>query len=218
MKLIGTPSNPYVRKVRIVLAEKKIDYDFVIDLPNAAGSVASRFNPIGRVPVLVLDDETPVFNSAVIVDYLDNVAPNSKLMPQPNRDRMEAKRWEALGDGLLDASVAIEEEVQRIKKERSLAVIENKRIVIERCLECMSAELGENTWCMGTHFSLADISVGCALGHLDANFSDFDWRGAYPNLAKLYEKLLQRPSFADTVPPPPARRAARARAAADTPG
>jgi glutathione S-transferase len=208
MKLIGNPTSPYVRKVRIVLAEKKIDYEFVIDSPISPDSIVPQFNPIGRVPVLVLDDDTAIFDSPVIVDYLDNVAPNSKLMPQPNRDRMEAKRWEALGDGLLDAALAARNEGLRPKRERSEAVIAKNRAVIERCVEFMARELSDKPWCMGTHFSLADICVGCALGYLDLRFADIDWRSAHASLDKLYEKLMQRPSFIDTAPPEAERQAA----------
>lgn len=200
MKLIGTHTSPYVRKVRIVLAEKKIECEFVIQAPNAPDSIVPQFNPIGRVPVLVLDDDTPIFDSPVIVEYLDNAAPNSKLLPQPSRERIEAKRWEALGDGLLDAAVAIRGESQKPKKERSAALIEKHQRAILRCLEFMSRELGEKTWCIGNHFGLADLAVGCALGYLDFRFAELDWREHFPNLAQLYDKLMQRPSFADTVP------------------
>lgn len=201
MKLIGTRTSPYARKVRIVLAEKKIDYEFVEESPSAPGSTVPDVNPIGRVPVLVLDDDTPVFDSPVIVEYLDNVAPNSKLMPQPNRGHMEAKRWEALADGMLDAAVAVRVESLRPKKEQNADAIARNQAVIVRCIAFMSNSLGECAWCIGNHFGLADIAVGCALGYLDFRFPDLDWRGAHPNLGKLYDKLMQRPSFAETAPP-----------------
>ena len=200
MKLIGTPTSPFVRKVLVVLAEKKIECEFVHQRATAPDSIVPQINPIGRIPVLVLDDETPVFDSPVIVEYLDNAAPNSKLLPQPSRERIEAKRWEALGDGLLDAAVAIRGEMLRPKKEQSKSFIEKNQRAIVRCLEFMAKELGESPWCMGNHFGLADIAVGCSLGYLDFRFPELDWRERYPNLAQLNEKLLQRPSFAETVP------------------
>ncbi len=201
MKLIGTRTSPYVRKVRVVLAEKKIDYDFVEESPATPDSTVPHFNPIGKVPVLLLDDNTPVFDSPVIVEYLDNVAPNSKLMPQPNREHMEAKRWEALADGMLDAAVAIRKESLRPKKEQSADTITRNQAAIVRCIAFMSNSLGEGTWCIGNHFGLADIAVGCALGYLELRFPDLDWREAHPNLGKLYDKLMQRASFAETAPP-----------------
>ena len=104
MKLIGSLTSPYVRKVRIVLAEKKIEYEFELDSPWSPGSNVPNINPLGKIPVLVLDEETTLFDSRVISEYLDNVAPNNKLMPAPNRERTEVKRWEALADGICDAA------------------------------------------------------------------------------------------------------------------
>ncbi|HQR03794.1 MAG: glutathione S-transferase [Proteobacteria bacterium] len=201
MKLIGSLTSPYVRKTRVVLAEKKIEYDFVITPPGAAGSVVAGYNPLARIPVLVLDDDTALFDSPVIVEYLDSAAPNNKLLPQPNRERIEAKRWEALADGLLDAAVDIRRETQRPGKEQSLAWIERNRQVIETGLIHLDQEIGEKNWCMGTHFNLSDVAVGCVLGYLDLRFPALDWRARHANLLRLSDKLMQRPSFQDTAPP-----------------
>lgn len=200
MKLIGTTPSPFVRKVRVVLAEKKIDYEFIIDTPRQDGSIVSTHNPLGRIPVLLLDDGTPVFDSPVIVEYLDNVTPNTKLMPQPNRERMEVKRWEALADGLMDAAVAIRMESLRPDNLQSVVWMHSQNEAISRSLAFMSRELGEKVHCMGVPYTLADICVGVALGYLDFRFPERDWRGAHPNLARLYDKLAQRPAFADTQP------------------
>jgi len=201
MKLIGSLTSPYARKARIVLAEKKIEYDFELDSPWDADSGVPDVNPLGKVPVLILDDETVLFDSRVIVEYLDNVTPNNKLMPAPNRERILVKRWEALSDGVLDAAVAAFLEGKRPAKLQDKAWIERQRGKITKALEFMSEDLGEDAFCMGTHFSLADIAVGAALGYLNFRFPDIAWQETHPNLAKLYEKLLQRASFADTVPP-----------------
>ncbi|MDR2837913.1 MAG: glutathione S-transferase N-terminal domain-containing protein [Azonexus sp.] len=200
MKLIGTHASPYTRKARIVLAEKKIEYDFVIDSPSAAESNVSTINPLGRIPVLVLDDETPLFDSRVIVEYIDNVSPNNKLLPAPNRERTEVKRWEALADGLCDAAIAILSESRRPAKQQNTAWIARQQATISRSLAFMAAELGEQPYCMGTHLSIADIAVGVALGYLSFRLPDIAWRENHPNFEKLYAKLLQRPSFAETQP------------------
>lgn len=200
MKLIGSLTSPYVRKVRIVLAEKKIEYDFEIDSPWLADTGVPNVNPLGKVPVLILDDETPLFDSRVIVEYIDNVTPNNKLFPTPNRERTEVKRWEALADGICDAAAAAVMEAKRPKQEQSAAWIARQRDKIVRGLDFMAKEYGEKAHCMGTHFCLADIAVGAALGYLAFRFPDIDWRENHPNLARLYDKLMQRPSFADTVP------------------
>lgn len=200
MKLIGSLTSPYVRKVRIVLAEKKIEYDFELDSPWLAESKVPNINPLGKIPVLLLDDETPLFDSRVIVEYIDNVTPNAKLFPTPNRERTEVKRWEALADGICDAAAAAFLEAKRPANERSDTWIARQRDKIARGLDFMAKEYGDKVHCMGTHFSLADIAVGCALGYLAFRFPDIDWRESHPNLARLYDKLMQRASFADSAP------------------
>lgn len=200
MKLIGSHTSPFARKVRIVLAEKKIDYEFEIDSPWLEDSKVPVVNPLGKIPVLVLDDNTPLFDSRVIVEYIDNVTPNNKLFPAPNRERTEVKRWEALADGLCDAAVNALLEAKRPKKEQSANSIARQLDKVARSLAFMSSELGEKSFCMGTHFSLADIAVGTALGYLSFRFADIKWQESHPNLEKLCAKLILRPSFADTVP------------------
>lgn len=200
MKLIGSLTSPYARKARIVLAEKKIDCDFVIDIPWSPDTKVGDINPLGKIPVLVLDDETPLFDSRVIVEYIDNVTPNNKLFPATNRERTEVKRWEALADGVCDAATTAFLEAKRPAKEQSADWVARQREKITRSLDFMAKELGDQAFCMGTHFSLADIAVGVALGYLAFRFADIEWQTAHPNLAKLYDKLMLRPSFADTVP------------------
>jgi len=200
MKLIGSHSSPYTRKVRIVLAEKKIEVEFVIDSPWLPESQIPTINPLGKIPVLVLDDETPLFDSRVIVEYIDNVTPNNKLFPAPNRERTEVKRWEALADGVCDAAVAALLESRRPKGQKSSDWIARQQEKVSRSLAFMSAELADKPFCMGTHFSMADIAVGTALGYLSFRFPEIAWQETHANLGKLHGKLLQRPSFADTRP------------------
>ncbi|MDZ4251984.1 MAG: glutathione S-transferase [Sulfuritalea sp.] len=201
MKLIGSLTSPYVRKIRIVLAEKKIDYDLIIDSPWAEGNQVAALNPLGKVPVLVLDDNSTLYDSRVIAEYLDMVAPNSRLLPASGRERISVKRWEALADGVLDAAVAAFLEAQRPTGERSPSWIARQRGKTTQALKAMSEDLGEQPWCHGNSLSLADIAVGCALGYVSFRLGDIRWREDYPNLSHLYEKLMQRPAFAETVPP-----------------
>ncbi|TRZ90581.1 MAG: glutathione S-transferase [Rhodocyclaceae bacterium] len=200
MKLIGSLTSPYVRKIRIVLAEKKIDYDLILDSPWEPGNQVVALNPLGKVPVLVLDDESTLYDSRVIAEYLDTVAPNNRLIPASGRERISVKRWEALADGILDAAVAAFLESRRPDGERSPSWIERQRDKTMRALRVMSDELGEQSWCHGNNLSLADISVGCALGYISFRLGDIRWTEQYPNLARLYEKLMQRPAFEETVP------------------
>src|SRR5574343_403542 len=158
MKLIGSHASPFVRKVRIVLAEKKIEYEFVIDSPWLADSKVPDINPLGKIPVLMLDDETPLFDSRVIVEYIDNVTPNNKLFPAPNRERTEVKRWEALADGICDAAANAFLEAKRPAGQKSDEWIARQRDKIHRGLAFMADALGDKPFCMGTHISMADIA------------------------------------------------------------
>ncbi len=200
MKLIGTHTSPFVRKVRIVLAEKKIDYELAIDSPWQDDSEVHNLNPLGKVPVLVLDDGTPLFDSRVIVEHIDNVTPNNKLFPTPNRERTEVKRWEALADGICDAAASAFLEGKRPDSQQNYDWIARQHGKIARSLEFMAEELGEKAYCQGTHISLADLAVGAALGYLCFRFPHVGWQETHPNLTKLYAKLMLRPSFTDTAP------------------
>jgi glutathione S-transferase len=200
MKLIGSHTSPYVRKVRAVLVEKKIEVEFVVDSPWLSTSKVPNLNPLGKIPVLLLDDETPLFDSRVIVEYIDSVTPNNKLFPAANRERIEVKRWEALADGICDAAAAAFLEAKRPQQEQSVSWIARQHEKITRSLAFMSEQLGDKPFCTGTHFSLADIATGAALGYLEFRFAEIQWKQTHPNLDKLYGKLLQRPSLAETIP------------------
>jgi glutathione S-transferase len=200
MKLLGSLTSPYVRKARIVLAEKKIEYAFELDNPWAENSRVPDANPLGKVPVLVLEDASTLFDSRVIVEFLDSVSPISRLIPSNNREKIEVKRWEALADGVLDAAVTVVLERRRPAKQKSEPTIKRQMEKIERGLAVMSRDLADKPWCTGNAFTLADIACGVALGYLDFRHAPFDWRLLHPNLAKLAAKLAERPSFSDTVP------------------
>jgi glutathione S-transferase len=201
MKLIASPTSPYVRKVRIALAEKRIEYALVLDSPYEPGSAAAELNPLGKVPVLVLDDGTALFDSRVIVEYLDTVSPVSRLIPEPSRQRIAVRRCEALADGICDAAAAIVLERRRPARQQSKDWIERQQRKVVRGVAELAKDLGEKPWCSGDAYSLADIAAGCALGYLDLRQAELDWRADHPNLLRLAEKLAARPSFADTAPP-----------------
>lgn len=201
MKLVGTPTSPYTRKARVVLAEKRMEYEFVIDGPNEAGTRVPVYNPLGKVPVLVLDDDTTIFDSRVIVEYLDNASPVAKLIPEDTRQRIQVRRWEALADGCTDAAVAVVMEKRRKAELQSADWLARQQGKIDRALSAMSEDLGARNWCSGDFFNLSDVAVGCSLGFLDLRLPHINWRKTYPNLAKLTDKLGHRPSFKDTAPP-----------------
>jgi len=200
MKLIGSLASPFARKVRIVLAEKKIDYEFEIDNPWKPDAVTPRFNPLGKVPVLVLDDGTALFDSRVIVSFLDNASPLGRLLPAENRERVEVRRWEALADGVLDAGVAARLENQREAKLRNAPWIERQMGKVRAGLAAMDSDLGDKPWCVGIGCTLADIAVGVCLGWLDFRYPKMVWKKDHANLERAFAKLSERQSFIDTLP------------------
>lgn len=203
MKLIGALTSPYVRKVRIVMAEKKLDYQFVLEDVWATDQIL-KFNPLGKVPCLVLEGGEAIFDSRVIVEYLDTRSPVSRLIPEAGRERTEVRTWEALADGLLDAAILARLEATwapRSAEQRSQLWIDRQMVKVNGAVTAISTGLGDKPWCAGIHISLADIAVGCALGYLDFRFPQIAWRAQHPNLAKLAEKLFARQAFIDTKPP-----------------
>lgn len=196
-------TSPYVRKVRIVMAEKKLDYQFVLEDVWAADTSMPDANPLGKVPCLVMEGGEAVFDSRVIVEYLDTLSPVGKLIPVQGRERAEVKTWEALADGVLDAAILARLEATwagRSDGQRSQAWIDRQLGKIDTSLKAMSTGLGDKPFCSGVHFSLSDVAVGCALAYLDLRFAQIDWRERHMNLARLQEKLTQRSSFIETHP------------------
>ena len=200
MKLLGVHPSPFARKVRIVLAEKKIDCDFVIAAPLDDDSPVPAHNPLGKIPVLLLEDDTAIYDSRVIVEFLDNVSPISRLIPPGNRERIEVRRWEALADGVLDVAVLVRYESQRVESERSAAWIARQLGKMRAGVDEMERSLGDKAYCTGNGYTLADIAVGACLGYLDFRFPNLGWRDNHPNLVRLAAKLAERPSFIDTIP------------------
>jgi glutathione S-transferase len=205
MKLIGSLGSPYVRKVRIVMAEKRLDYQFEIEDVWAGDSIL-KSNPLGKVPCLVMEGGEAVFDSRVIVEYVDTLSPVGRLIPERGRERAEVRTWEALGDGVLDALVLARLErtwAHRADGQRCTAWIDRQLAKVDASLAAMAKALGDKAWCCaGTHLTLADIAVGCALGYLDFRFPEIDWRSRHANLARLADKLAGRASFVDTAPAP----------------
>jgi len=201
MKLLGSGPSPYTRKVRIFLAEKKIDCDVEsVDVAPSDNPVNAH-NPLGKVPALLLDDGTALYDSRVIVEFLDNVSPISRLIPEDNRERVAVRRWEALADGSLDAGLLVRYESLRPKKEQSQAWTEKQAGKLRRGLATIAAELGDRPWCHGERYTLADIAVGCCLGWVEIRKpAGIEWRAEYANLARHFDKLMERPAFADTAP------------------
>lgn len=201
MKLLYSLTSPYARKVRVAAIEKRIEVDMQTVVLADPDCPVIQYNPLGKIPVLILDDGESLFDSRVIVEYLDNRTPLAKLIPQENSAKIWVRRWEALADGVCDAAVAAMQESRRAENLRDSAVIEKQMAKVQRGLTQLNAELGESKWCVDDTFSLADIALGCMLGWLDLRYQDLVWREDYPNLARHFNEMMKRPSFSETAPP-----------------
>jgi len=201
MKLIASLASPYARKVRIVLNEKRMECELELVDVTQSDHAAVGHNPLGKIPVLLLDDGTPLFDSRVIVEFLDNISPINRLIPDDNRERIAVRRWESLADGVLDAAVLVRLEGLRPIKEQSKTWIARQLGKAERGLSQMSKDLGERSWCHNNKYSLADIAVGCCLGWLEFRKpGNIDWHSKHPKLARHFVKLTKRRAFAATTP------------------
>ena len=195
MKLLGTPTSPYVRKVRLVLLEKNIPHEYLIDPPREPGSLVVRVNPLGRIPALILDDETCAFDSPVIAEYADSLNDAPILIPRDDaRARMHVKRWEALADGIMDSAIAVRNERMRPDDKQEPGNITLHNQAISRALDFANNQLGGNAWTHGAAISLGDLALFAALVYLNLRQPERDWRMPHPNLANLFDRVAQRPS------------------------
>lgn len=201
MKLFASLTSPYARKIRILLAEKGMPCELVVDSPWEANTRIPDLNPLGKVPALIADDGEIFYDSPVIAGYLEalNAAPH--LIPTNPIDAVRVRQTEALADGVLDAAVTALLESRRPDPQRSDEVIKRQMEKVERALVVMEGLLKGPAWLHGDTFGLADISVGVALGYLDLRFPEFNWRTRHPDLAQFGERLFARQSFIDTKPP-----------------
>lgn len=202
MRLLYTPNSPYARKVRIVAIEKHIEIEKQqVDL-SAPDCPVIQYNPLGKVPVLVLDDDESFYDSRVIVQFLDHRTPVGKLIPTEHSSRIAVLRWESLADGVCDAAVAAMLEKRKPLAQQAQATIDKQMGKVFSGLEAMNQAIAKKKWCVDETFSLADIALGCCLGYIDLRHSEMNWQEKYPNLAKHYSILVKRPSFKDTAPIP----------------
>lgn len=200
MKLLYSLTSPYARKVRVVAAEKRIELEMIKIVLADPDCPINQYNPLGKIPVLVLPDGETLFDSRVIVEYLDNRTPISRLLPQDHSARIWVRRWEALADGVCDAAVAAMQESRKPENLRDAATIAKQMGKVTRGLQALNDELAECKWCVDDTFSLADIALGCLLGWLAFRYPDLNWQGEHTNLQRHYEEMMKRPSFSETIP------------------
>lgn len=197
MKLLFSPTSPYVRKVRIVALEKSLaaGMEIVPASPFEAGDLVTAANPLGKIPALILDDGSALYDSPVICEYLDSLGEGPRLLPPEGPERWDALRLQALADGILDAAFSAVMELRRPETERSADWILRWRSAISRGV-LAAARLGvaPDAWGLG------EISLACALGYIDFRLPDLVWRPGAPALADWYERQQARADFAATAP------------------
>lgn len=195
MKLLGSVTSPYVRKVRLVLLEKSIPHEYVIDPPQEPGSQVLLVNPLGRIPALILDNGFCVFDSTVIADYVDTLSDSQILIPRHDATaRLRVKRWEALADGIIDSAVVVRNERLRPPEQQSSATLDLHNTAISKGLAYAAQLLGDRIWCDGDAITLADLALVSALLYLDLRQAERDWRGSHANLALWFERICARRS------------------------
>jgi glutathione S-transferase len=195
MKLLGSNTSPYVRKARLVLLEKSIPHEYLVDPPTEPNSLVLKVNPLGRIPALILDDGFCIFDSSVIADYVDSLSESQVLIPRNDATaRLRVKRWEALADGIMDSAIVVRNESLRPSDKQDPSLIELHNTAISKALSFASQLLGTQTWCEGDAITLADLALVSAVLYLDLRQAERDWRGSHKNLMTWFERVSARRS------------------------
>jgi glutathione S-transferase len=200
LKLISATPSPYARKVRIALAEKCLPFELMTEVPWDRTTSTPKYNPLEKLPVLILEDGSSVYESSFILQFLELKYPQPPLLPADVDGVIAARRLEVLCDGICDAVVLSFFEKMRSAEGRSQHWMDRQRRKIEGGVREMARLVGDRAFAVGNQFGLGDIAVGTALGYLLVRFPELDWRSHYPDLAAFSTRIEARPSFASTVP------------------
>ncbi len=205
MQLVGSLTSPFVRKIRIQLIEKNLPYSFLEDIPWNPNTQVGKFNPLGKVPVLVDENGKAWFDSPVIAEYLETLETRVRLIPIKSRAAVEVRQLEALADGICEAGVAIFLERKRPAELQSAEWINRQQAKLARGLEYLDRVYAEalvegQEWLHASGFSIADIAAGAVLDWLDFRMPELGWPKTYPDLLAMTRKLNSRDSFKETIP------------------
>lgn len=204
MKLISATPSPYARKVRIALAEKGIPFELLTEIPWNEDTTVPQHNPLEKLPVLLLDDGSTVYESSYILEFLERRYPDPPLLPADDDGILAAKRLDVLANGICDAVVLVFFERLRPEAHRSLPWMDRQLRKVFGGVAAIARLIGDRRYAVGDRFGLGDIAAASALGYLEVRFKEFDWRRQYPALSRYMDGLMQRPSVRDTVPYPQA--------------
>ncbi len=198
-QLISATPSPYARKVRIALAEKGLPFELLTEVPWDSTTTTPRYNPLEKLPILLLGDGSSVYESSYILQYLELKHPQVPLVPKDIDGHLAARKLEVLCDGVCDAVVLSLFEKMRAGG-GSPEWLARQRRKIEGGMAEMARLVGQRQWAVGESFSLGDIAVGTAAGYVSLRYPDLAWRTLHPDLAVLCERLAQRKSFTDSMP------------------
>lgn len=202
MKLLSATPSPYARKVRIALAEKGIPFELRTEVPWNHDATTPRYNPLEKLPVLILDDGSTVYESRYILEWLEIKYPEPALFPRDPDELLAARKLEVLADGICDAFVLSFFERKRPADKRSQPWLERQLRKMHGGLREVARLVPPAGYCVGQRFGLADIAVGTLVGYLAVRAPEITWHHEYPHLAELHARLSERPSFRDTAPYP----------------
>jgi glutathione S-transferase len=201
-RLISATPSPYARKVRIALAEKGIRFELQTEVPWDSTTATPLYNPLEKLPVLIMDDGRAVYESRFILEYLEAKFPTPPMLPDDIDGKLAARQIEVLCDGVCDAFVLLFFERHRVAEHQSQAWMVRQQRKIDGGLAAIARVAGERAYVVGDRFGLADIVVGTVTKYLSVRWPEFPWRQRHPNLAALSDRLEQRASFRDSVPYP----------------
>lgn len=199
MKLVGSRTSPYVRKVRVILAEGNLPFEFLEESAWNADTTVPRYNPLNKVPALVMDDGEAIYDSAVISEYLDALS-GGGLIPAGAAERARVRRDEALGDGIADAGIATFLERKREAARQDPAWITRQLDKVDAGIAALAKALGPGQHLGGGQPNLGDIACACALFWVEFRMPQVRWRDSHPNLKAWAERMESRPAFQSTRP------------------
>lgn len=202
MKLISATPSPYARKVRIALHEKGIPFELQTEVPWHAATATPQYNPLEKLPVLILDDGDAVYESRFILEWIEAKHPEPSLLPEDVDERLLARKLEVLCDGTCDAFVLMFFEKMREESRQSAEWIARQRRKVDGGVREIARLVGDRDYAVGDRFSLGDIAAGTVVGYLSVRWPDYAWREQYPSLAAYSDRMERRPSFRTTVPSP----------------
>jgi len=199
MKLVGTKTSPYVRKARVILAERRLPFEFIEESAWTADTKVPRYNPLIKVPALVLDDGESIYDSRVICEYLDAVS-GGGLIPSDPAARARVRRDEALGDGIADAGITAFLERKREAARQDPTWIARQLDKVNAGIVAVAKGMGSKQYLGGAQLNVGDIACACALFWAEFRMPELRWRDAHPNLRDWAERMESRPSFQSTRP------------------